>query len=118
MAKDDRSSPLGLHQLVHDFARGIELADSRRPQAVSSRSGAAYRPGIGPHSETATVALVIRELEQLAPAIEAFEVLASRATSFSPREEASFSGLVHPVHRSGAVFGWELRGSHGSHPRS
>jgi hypothetical protein len=42
------------------------------------------------------------------PAIEAFEALAKRAVGLSARHHASFSGLVHPVHQAGRVFGWEL----------
>jgi hypothetical protein len=45
------------------------------------------------------------------PAIEAFEVLAKRAVGLSARHQAAFSGLVHPVHQAGRVFGWELAGS-------
>jgi hypothetical protein len=47
----------------------------------------------------------------LARAIEAFETLASRAVSLGPRVSAPYSGLVHPVHQGGAVFGWEIRHS-------
>ena len=38
---------IDLATMVADFARGAELADARRPQAVS-RSGRVYRPGLGP----------------------------------------------------------------------
>lgn len=43
----------------------------------------------------------------LAPVISAFEVLASREVELSSRATALFSDLVHPVHRRGAVYGWE-----------
>ena len=43
-----------------------------------------------------------------APAIEAFELLASGVARLSQRATACFRGLIHPVHRDGAVFGWEI----------
>jgi hypothetical protein len=46
--------PLDL--IVTDFARGMELADARRPSYKT------YQPGLGPHTEPLTVALVIAEL--------------------------------------------------------
>jgi hypothetical protein len=42
------------------------------------------------------------------PAIDAFEVLAQRLITLGPRAEGAYSDLVHPVHRQGRVFGWEL----------
>lgn len=42
------------------------------------------------------------------PAIEAFEVLASRLVKLGARTVATYSALVHPVHRAGRVFGWTL----------
>jgi len=44
------------------------------------------------------------------PAIDAFAVLASDALEVAPCVPAGFDSLVHPVHRSGRVFGWELPG--------
>lgn len=44
------------------------------------------------------------------PAIEAFEVLASRLVKLGARSVATYSDLVHPVHRAGRVFGWTLDG--------
>jgi hypothetical protein len=58
---------MDLQQLVTDFATGMQLADSRLPQARSARSQAVYQPGIGPHTESQTVALVMRALEQTRP---------------------------------------------------
>ncbi|MHB1534030.1 MAG: hypothetical protein ACYC1D_05355 [Acidimicrobiales bacterium] len=43
-------------------------------------------------------------------AVDAFERLAARVVRLSPRQEAPFAGLVHPVHTSGRVLGWELLG--------
>jgi hypothetical protein len=42
------------------------------------------------------------------PAIEAFEVLASRCVALSARVVSAYQDLVHPVHRVGRVFGWEI----------
>lgn len=44
----------------------------------------------------------------LAPALDAFEVLAKARVGLGPREGSEFGGLVHPVHRAGQVVGWEL----------
>ncbi|PYU28051.1 MAG: hypothetical protein DMG32_03835 [Acidobacteria bacterium] len=43
-----------------------------------------------------------------AAAINAFELLASDAVRLSGRATASFRGLIHPVHQSGVVAGWEI----------
>jgi hypothetical protein len=52
-----------LGQIVHDFAAGMEAADKRRPQALSSSTaGRLYQPGIGPFGETKAVALTLAEL--------------------------------------------------------
>lgn len=50
-----------LYQLVWDFASGIEKADALRPACVSA-SGRAYSPGIGPHTESRTIELVLEQL--------------------------------------------------------
>jgi hypothetical protein len=42
-------------------------------------------------------------------AIEAFETLAKRSVRLGARITAPYSGLVHPVHQQGAVFGWEVQ---------
>jgi len=52
-----------LAQFVDDFARAIRRADARSPQATNSRSGSAYKPGIGPHTEAETLKLVATELQ-------------------------------------------------------
>jgi hypothetical protein len=56
MNKDD------LATIVTAFARGLERADVRRPQAINARSKDRFQPGIGPHSEEDTVKLVMKEL--------------------------------------------------------
>ena len=42
------------------------------------------------------------------PAIDAFEILARARLQLGPQVMASFAGLIHPAHRNGRVFGWEL----------
>jgi hypothetical protein len=51
-----------LAQLVEDFAAAVRSVDGRSPQAIRSRTGRAYQPGIGPHSEDQTLRLVAGEL--------------------------------------------------------
>jgi len=46
-----------------------------------------------------------RPLEEI---VTAFETLARRRVGLSARCEAKIGPLVHPVHRTGWVFGWEL----------
>jgi hypothetical protein len=58
--------PVELDRLVHDIAACIKRVDSRRPIAANARTGVSYQPGIGPHAETAAVALIAQELAQLA----------------------------------------------------
>lgn len=58
---------LELEQLIDDIAVAIKRIDARGPQAVSVRSRALYKPGIGPHSETQAVALIDAELQRLFP---------------------------------------------------
>jgi hypothetical protein len=45
-------------RLARDFAAGLMLADARSPR------WGAYQPGIGPHTEVQTVALVLAELRR------------------------------------------------------
>ncbi len=42
-------------------------------------------------------------------AVNAFETLAAKLLVPSSRVSASFGNLMHPIHREGSVFGWELR---------
>jgi hypothetical protein len=42
------------------------------------------------------------------PAIEAVETLARRWVNLSERATGRYDDLVHPVHRAGRVFGWEV----------
>jgi hypothetical protein len=58
-----RSVPhLLLEELTTHFARGIMLADAKRPVAVSYRSGKPYQAGIGPFTEEKTIELVMAEI--------------------------------------------------------
>jgi hypothetical protein len=50
-------------RLARDFAAGLRLADARNPR------WGAYQPGIGPHTEVQTVALVLAELRRDHPAL-------------------------------------------------
>ena len=40
--------------------------------------------------------------------IECFEVLAQRVVNLGPRHSSPFTDLVHPVHKDGAIFAWEV----------
>jgi hypothetical protein len=44
----------------------------------------------------------------VAPLIDAFEVLARTRVHLGCRHSAPFSGLVHPYHRAGWVFAWQI----------
>src|SRR5437763_344325 len=56
-----------LDRLVRDFARAAELVDGNRPVARNRRSGEAFEPGLGPHSETATLNLLVHAAQATAP---------------------------------------------------
>ncbi len=49
-----------LNDFLSEFAKGIKIADSRRPQKIS-RTGRVYQEGIGPFTEDETVDLVLKE---------------------------------------------------------
>jgi hypothetical protein len=53
-----------LDEIVADFARSIQRVDARAPQAVNARSKEPFRPGIGPHSESATVEMVTSDMAE------------------------------------------------------
>ena len=53
-----------LDELTRYFAAAMESVDARRPIASNARTGAPYSPGIGPHTERATVQLVSEEMER------------------------------------------------------
>jgi len=53
-----------LDQIVHDFARAMEAADSRKPQAMSSRTPSRrYQPGIGPFAEDEAIKKTLTEMK-------------------------------------------------------
>jgi len=56
-----------LENIVGDIASGISRVDASRPVAVNQRSGAQSRPGIGPHTETNTLRMVMQELSMSTP---------------------------------------------------
>ena len=57
-----------LSEFVALFAAALNAADSRRPTAVSPRSGRIYQPGISPHPEDRAVDLAVGELAEMRPA--------------------------------------------------
>jgi hypothetical protein len=62
-----------LSKLTHDFARAIEAVDAEGPTAVSVTTGKFYQPGIGPHTESATLSLVKNKLGSISPAYRQIE---------------------------------------------
>ena len=44
------------------------------------------------------------------PAIQAFDILSRSTVQLGERAVASYDELVHPVHRTGRVFAWEVLG--------
>jgi hypothetical protein len=58
---------LTLDHFANDFAAAIARVDQQRPQAVNARSGVAFQPGIGPHTEEQTIRLVLGALVQSTP---------------------------------------------------
>ncbi len=58
-----------LAEFVLDFALGLRSADARNPVAINQRSKEAFKPGIGPHAESAATALVMAELAQARPSL-------------------------------------------------
>jgi len=57
---------LSLDQIVSDLAAAMFEVDRRRPVFVT-RTGRAYRPGIGPHSEEKAIELVLLEMRSVSP---------------------------------------------------
>jgi hypothetical protein len=51
-----------LDLFVEDFAYALNAVDRLKPIACNARTGAPYQPGIGPHTESATIGLVLDEL--------------------------------------------------------
>jgi hypothetical protein len=59
---------LRLAEVTRDFDESVAIADSKRPQATSLRSKRLFQPGIGPHTESQTVELVLEALRERYPA--------------------------------------------------
>ena len=57
---------LSLDQIVSDLAAAMFEVDRRRPVFVT-RTGRAYRPSIGPHSEEKAIELVLLEMRSVSP---------------------------------------------------
>jgi hypothetical protein len=45
----------------------------------------------------------------LEPVMDAFATLAAKHVHLVNAAVAPFQGLIHPIHRRGATFGWEIR---------
>jgi hypothetical protein len=56
-------SGISLKELVRAFAAAFTRVDARAP-VWTTRTGTAYKPGLGPHPENAAVALVLAELHE------------------------------------------------------
>src|SRR5690348_9215926 len=56
-----------LDRLVQDFANAVISVDAGRPVATNKRSGIAFEPGLGPHSETETLTLVLNAAQRACP---------------------------------------------------
>ena len=55
-----------LSDFLNGLAEGIQLADATEPVWVSNR-GRTYQPGIGPHTESATLGLALEQLASMDP---------------------------------------------------
>jgi len=51
-----------LAELTTEFAAALQAADARGPVAQNARSKNYFKPGIGPHSESLALFLILREL--------------------------------------------------------
>jgi hypothetical protein len=91
-----------LATIVNDFAECMKRVDARCPQAANLRSGQTFQPGIGPHSETQTVALVARELEVYAPERYADQIGVGRPYPEYPRQKCDLCIL------RGQIWGWAV----------
>ena len=56
-----------LAEFTSDFANALRAADARQPVAQNSRSKTCFKPGIGPHSESAALRLILKELASRCP---------------------------------------------------
>jgi hypothetical protein len=56
-----RVQTFDLAEVVQQFARSLKRVDQRGPVAKNARSGERFQPGIGPHTESQTVAMVIAD---------------------------------------------------------
>src|SRR5262245_19129768 len=45
----------------------MAAADAKRPVAINLRTGIAFQPGLGPHSESRTVKLAVQEMQAAHP---------------------------------------------------
>jgi hypothetical protein len=99
-------------RVVAAFAEGVERADARRPQAVSTRSERVYQPGIGPHSEPATVRLVVQELAN-SEATKRWHITQSVPYPRSPRQKCDLVIVDGPQRWSVEVKMARFKGDNG-----
>jgi hypothetical protein len=76
-------------ELTQDFSEALMLVDADHPQAISSTTKKAYQPGIGPHTETATLKLVGEKLRTTKP--NPYATLRAIRYPNSPRQECDWS---------------------------
>jgi len=81
---------IDLATIVDDFALCIKRADSRQPQAVNIRSKEPFQAGIGPHSESQVVKLVVDEMVLNHPTIYKDSIVTSVPYPESPRQKCDF----------------------------
>src|SRR5919205_389085 len=67
ISRTGETVPISLAEFVGDFSAGIMAADAKRPAAVNQRSGVAFQPGIGPHTESRTIELAVLEMRARSP---------------------------------------------------
>jgi len=56
-----------LANLVNEFATALQAVDARGPIAQNARSKTHFKPGIGPHSESVALSLILQELVSQQP---------------------------------------------------
>jgi hypothetical protein len=88
---------LELGTLVSHFAAAMVTADAPRPTAINARSKEGFKPGIGPHSEAQTIALVVRELESSQPSLYEGRIGTGIAYPNTPRQKCDLCIGVAPV---------------------
>lgn len=78
-----------LQRLTRDLASAVMAVDSGRPTAVNKRSGIAFAPGLGPHSEVETFTRVLHETKCAHPEWYQ-EVVSAVPYPKNPRQKCDF----------------------------